>query len=261
MLGKKSLLPKGFAAEVVFLMDGSMKVSESDFNFERKFVKSLAKALLQDSVDVRAALITYGNYPVNVMKLGRYANLRDFELRTDLARLVGGPRRVDRAIESVATLLEDARSGVPRIVVLITAGEQGLGASSLSEAVKPLKKHGANLFVVGVGGSADFKPFRKLVTDERFFILPGFDRLIGDTNRIVVALSKQSCKSTNALHFVLLRHDTIPCHSHSSPAMFCQYTALHYMTSYGYNICCNKLWLSFLIFHTLSFSFSLYSST
>lgn len=186
-------------------MDGSVKVAESDFKLQRRFVKSLARELLQDSADVKAALITYGNYPVNVIRLGSYANLGDFEVRTDLTRLIGGQRRVDKAMESAATLLNDARSGVPRLVILITSGEQSPEAVSLNDAWKSLQKLGASLFVVCVGDIADFKPYRKLVTDEKFFNLPGFDRLIGDTNRIVITLSKQSCK------FMMIHTSTFLC--------------------------------------------------
>lgn len=172
-----------------------MKVTASDFNREKEFVKAMARALNLDIGEIRVAVITYGGYPVNVIKMGRYTSRRDFEYKLDLSRRIGGYRRVDKALQAAANVIVNSRSGVPRLVVLITAGEQSSEASSLDKAVQPLRKLGTKLFVIAVGSIANRKAYQQLASaKEGFFMLPGFDRIIGDTNRIVIALSKSSCK-------------------------------------------------------------------
>lgn len=81
--------------------------------------------------------------------------MNDFDERVGRAPFLGGTRRIDNALNAATRLVKQARSEVPKLVVLLTAGRQGPGATSVAEAVRPLNRLGAKTFVVALGGDAD----------------------------------------------------------------------------------------------------------
>ena len=89
-------------------------------------------------------------------------------------------------------MLSQARPNVPKIVVLVTAGQQtaSAGAKPLGEAARPLKNMGAKTVVVTVGREANFKNFLaivnsvndlfdvKLFGDLRYEVQPVVDQVV-----------------------------------------------------------------------------------
>lgn len=200
------MVPEDFSAEVVFLVDASTTVSPSNFELEKKFVKTASKSLQVSPDKTRAAVITYSDSTENVVELGKYQTLADFEFKVDSARLLRGVRRMDKALESAANTLKKSRPGVPRLVVLLTAGRQIPGSNTLDSAVQPLRNLGAQTFVVAIGNQPDTRELGKAV--ERpgdLFRVAGYEELPGDANRIVIILSRRASKAhkTNILTSIL----------------------------------------------------------
>lgn len=99
--------------------------------------------------------MTYADNPNTVFSFNDYTSMDNFNERVDRAPFLGGTRRIDNALGAATRLVKQARSEVPKLVVLLTTGRQGPGAISVSEAVRPLNQLGAKTFVVALGSEAD----------------------------------------------------------------------------------------------------------
>ena len=149
--------PLDFDADIVFLMDGSSFVTQSNLIDEKDFVKSLAKFLNVSPGTSRVALVLYGTFSITEMRFNDSRSWRDFSDGVDLAQAVGGLRRMDIALKEATNLLADKRRGVPHVVVLVTTGEQSSseGDIPLDDALEPLENLGVHTFVVAIGHDPD----------------------------------------------------------------------------------------------------------
>ena len=149
--------PLDFDADIVFLMDGSSFVTQSNLIDEKDFVKSLARFLNVSPGTSRAALVLYGTFSITEMRFNDSRSWRDFSDGVDLAQAVGGLRRMDIALKEATNLLADKRRGVPHVVVLVTTGEQSssVGDIPLDDALEPLENLGVHTFVVAIGHDPD----------------------------------------------------------------------------------------------------------
>ena len=173
-------------------MDSSTSVGRDGFSKEKEFLKSLAKYFNVSPGNSRAAVVAYSNFARTVLKFTDYQSETDFNDKLDTAPWYRGSRRIDRALEAASTLLSQARPNVPKIVVLVTAGQQtaSAGAKPLWEAARPLKNMGAKTVVVTVGREANFKNFLaivnsvndlfdvKLFGDLRYEVQPVVDQVV-----------------------------------------------------------------------------------
>ena len=155
-------------------MDSSQTVTLEAYRQEKSFVKEMAKHLNVYPGESRAALITYGSTAYRVDTFGN----AQFEDSVDQARSMGGARRIDLALQKAAQLLTFARLSVPKILVLLTAGNQQSGSQSPDYATRLIQTRGGRLFVVMVGRGPDENEFNKIVekpTDA--FRVPPFDSI------------------------------------------------------------------------------------
>lgn len=160
-------------ADIIFLMDSSQTVTQEAYRKEKSFVKALAKHFNVSPGDQsRAAVITYGSAAFTVVTFGDTR----FGDSVDRARSVSGERRIDRALLEAEQLLSSARRSVPKLVVLLTAGNQQSGSPSPEYAARLVQSGGGKPFVIMVGREADGNEFHKIVkkpTD--VFRVPSFD--------------------------------------------------------------------------------------
>ena len=86
------------------------------------------KALIQTFYSLpnksRTALITYGNRPQVVYGFENDLSSDALQKKIDSALQMGGGRRIDRALEEGVQLMKTSEQSVPKIVFLITAGQQ-----------------------------------------------------------------------------------------------------------------------------------------
>lgn len=168
-------------------MDSSTPVGRDGFNKEKEFVKSLAKYFNVSPGNSRAAVVAYSKFARTILKFTDYQSETDFNDKLDTEPWYGGSRRIDRALEAASTLLSQARPNVPKIVVLVTAGQPtSLGAKPLGEAARPLKNMGAKTVVVTVGREADFKNYISVVNSiNDLFSVKLFDDLWYEVQPVV----------------------------------------------------------------------------
>lgn len=70
---------------------------------------------------------------------------------------------MDRAIDTATQLMLRARSGVPKILVLLTGGKDGVTAQPLGVAVQQLKDLGIRSYVIAFGAKPDLEHLRPVV--------------------------------------------------------------------------------------------------
>lgn len=161
-------------ADIIFLMDSSQAVSQEAYRQEKTFVKEMAMHLNVYPGESRAALITYGYtaYTVNT-----FGNTR-FDDSVDRAPSIRGARRIDLALQKAAQLLTFARRSVPKLLVLLTAGNQQSGPQSPDYATSLIQARGGRSFVVMAGREPDEKEFNKIVEKPAdTFRVPLFNRI------------------------------------------------------------------------------------
>ena len=181
----KPVRPMEFSADIVFIVDSSNEVSRENYSKEKGFVKSLAKTLNLTPGKSRAAVIIYSNQASIEVKFDDHANSTSFDEAVDKLPYLGLLRRMDLGLQKAADAMKDARAGVPKVAVLLTAGRQSPPRELLDESVKPLRKLGAKVFVVAVGSKPDAQELLRIVDqpgDVRR--VPNFDGLSSQTKPI-----------------------------------------------------------------------------
>lgn len=78
-------------------------------------------------------------------------------LLVDRATPVGGPRRMDKALETASLLLTGSRPHVPKIAFLLTAGRQASASSikDLQLASQVLRNMGTKTYVIAIGNQVE----------------------------------------------------------------------------------------------------------
>jgi len=158
-------IPESFPADMVFLIDSSSDVILDNFEREKDFVKSVAQFMKADQNETRVAVVTYGYIAKEQAGLSSPQD----ELLTGLdgAEYVGGRRRIDLAATKAAEILEGSRFSVPKVVVFLTAGVNGVGETDLlRNASEALRDIGANTYVVAIGRDVDLKELQMIVTKQ-----------------------------------------------------------------------------------------------
>ena len=167
-----------FRADVVFLVDSSFSVSRPNFQLEKHFVKSMGDALNVEAGKSRGAVVSYATIPRRHFGFGEYTTKLQFERLVDSTPYAGTYRRMDKAVEEAARILKQARGDVAKVVVLLTAGRDVPGGQVLEEAVKPLQRDGAKVFIVAIGDQPDIPALiRAVEKPEDVIKVPVFKQL------------------------------------------------------------------------------------
>ena len=167
-----------FDADVVFLVDSAWSVGRANFQAEKEFVKSFAKALNVKPGKSRGSVISYSSSPQVHFRFNDYKTSKEFENLVDSTPFLGQYRNMDKAVQEAGKVLNRARQNVPKVVVLLTAGRDLPGGQELGEVVKPLQRQGAKLFVVGIGSQPDYQGLSRAVEKREDLVrIGGFSKL------------------------------------------------------------------------------------
>ena len=179
--------------DVVYLIDSSASVTSQHYNDQKTFVKQLSRFLNKMPGRTRAAVITYGSTATVISNFGDTSTTQEFHNALDNAPKVGGPRRMDRAVDKARTALAKARPAVPKVVILLTAGNQqaGIQASILDTSFKKLYNLGARLYAVTISPQIFLLPLRGTAGSDWFPV-----RNFIDLPRHVVPLSRYVAHDT-----------------------------------------------------------------
>ena len=137
--------------DVVFLLDASRGLTPEQYIAEKSFIKSLAGRFGLNSHGPRGSVVVYGQNPYTVSSFIE----PDFNGRVNNAAFLNTPRRMDKALKQAAMVLTTSGREGRKIVILLTGGRQDPGGKPLNDAIKPLRKLGAQTFVVAIGRNTD----------------------------------------------------------------------------------------------------------
>lgn len=169
-----------FLGDIVFLVDTSSQMGTSNFQSQKQFVKLVAKSLNVGPERSRAAIITYGNTSTQLDDSDLFSSLPEFYRAVDGSRFIGGPRRMNYAVDGAEKLLRTANRNVYKLVVLLTAGKQFYQQDIilLEQSFKKLRETGTKTFVVAIGSDYDNTELLPGVeTAEDIFSVVSFDGL------------------------------------------------------------------------------------
>lgn len=174
-------LPR-YLGDVVFLVDSSSQLSRGNFTKEKQFVKTLARDLGVPTETSRTAVVLYDSLMRTPVRFETVKDLPTFSQTLDSQQQIGGGRRMDRALESAARIVQQGR---PSVVILITGGKSDPDAKRLDEAVKPLIAKGAKTFAVVIGPTSLVSEVAPSVEDpQNIFQVRSFDELISKSKSI-----------------------------------------------------------------------------
>ena len=181
--------------DVVFVMDSSSEVTQSNYRDQKEAVKSMAHSMKVPSGRSRASVITYGNIPTLVVKFDGYQSFNSLENDIDRAPRIGGRRRIDLALESVGRVLSEARSSVRRNVILFTSGRDDPSSRSLYEAAKRIFNEKADLYIIAVGSNPYFEELTAVVAKPQdVFNVSSFTSLRRDAETVTTSVKQRPCK-------------------------------------------------------------------
>ena len=155
--------PREFDGDVLFLIDSSTDVSDVDYKKQNKFAVELVKHLDIAPGKTRVGVLVYSVSPSLQIALGAQTSMDRFEQEMEDLPKLSGERRVDRALASAFLTLSSGRLSVPRIAVLLMAGNSATGSESLSKSVKKLLRAGVEIYVVPIGTKVNLRKLRPLV--------------------------------------------------------------------------------------------------
>lgn len=155
-------------------MDSSRGVGITDYRRQKDFIKTISRALNLGERFTRASLVVYSGNPRLVTRFDSHKTPRQFEAAVDRAPYLRRTRRIDKALPYAAQLFNTARSGVPKVMVLITSGRRD-SSNPLDVASGSLKNIGVKSFIVAIGTLPVIRDLRLVVSGyEDIFRVPSF---------------------------------------------------------------------------------------
>lgn len=170
-----------YAADIVFLLDGSSSIGRSNFREVRSFLEGLVLPFsgAASAQGVRFATVQYSDDPRTEFSLDALGSGGDVIRAIRELSYKGGNTRTGAAILHVADrvfLPQLARPGVPKVCILITDGKS---QDLVDTAAQKLKGQGVKLFAVGIK-NADPEELKRVAsqpTSDFFFFVNDFSIL------------------------------------------------------------------------------------
>ena len=173
-----------------------------NYDREKDFLKLMAKHLNLNHDKSRVSVVIYSSVARTDIKFGDYSNSTMFDKAIEGLHYFGSERKMDLGLQEAAAVLKNARSGVPKVVILLTAGRQSLPTSPLLKAVKPLVKLKAKLFIVAITSGIYERELLPLVDHpDDLRKVPSFESLISQSWPIAnyIANNTGECCQTTRL--------------------------------------------------------------
>lgn len=185
-------------SDVVFVVDSSGSIGRRNFKRELQFVKQVASTFKMGPKQSQIAVISYSDDAKVDIRFGEYSNVNDFNAAVDLVKHQRQRTRIDKALHlantQVFTQDGGARSGIAKVMVILTDGKQTVTSDSktLDVAVRPLQEKNVTVFAVGVGKAIDITELLLLVggNGNNLFRAENFDELTKHS----LQLAAQTCK-------------------------------------------------------------------
>ncbi|XP_078377620.1 SCO-spondin-like [Oculina patagonica] len=178
-------------ADIAFLMDASESMTEGDFEKQKSFVTKVAESFHMAPKTSQFALVTYSSTAKLHIRFRDHLNQDTFNTVVKQLPFAAGGTRFDKALklaaEEVFTKEGGARSGVPKVMIILTDGRQSqdYDAIPLQQAVLPLHQMSVQIHAVAIGSQVNRVELRKLVQkEEDIFSIKDFDNLVNKSRQL-----------------------------------------------------------------------------
>lgn len=178
-------------ADIVFILDSSGSVGYDNFQKTKEFFKTMVDGFEIGSNNVRMASVAFSTSVHYTFSLGSHNSADSLKQRISQIPYDNGYTYTNLALKYARqTSFWDARSGVPKIAVVITDGKSNSRSDTLEEARK-LRSNGVIIFSVGVGDGVDLSELQGMASKNSYvFDVSSFDAL----HLIRDKLTKTACK-------------------------------------------------------------------
>ncbi len=150
---------------MVFVIESSSSIGISNFNLIKNYLSDVVEQYTIGSTDTHVGVVRYSTDPSTVVMLGADSDTASLQLSIGSIPYVPGSVSTASAINhAVQELNMNGRSGVPKIVILLTASESDDIVATASAATET-RSQGIQLFVVGVGGEVNEQELNSIVAD------------------------------------------------------------------------------------------------
>ncbi|XP_068676816.1 uncharacterized protein [Montipora foliosa] len=184
--------------ELGILMDESGSIGKEDFDREKGFVTSLADGFSNFGPNgIQMGVITYSTNAQLEIKLNQYSNKMEFIDAVKRITYHGGWTFTSKALTMAKNQLyqhsNGARSGVSKVLIVLTDGAVTGGMGTLRIPLKNLKKSNVNIFAIGVGSKVKKEELELMATEpikDHVFYVANMQQLLTLLQRI----GDSSCK-------------------------------------------------------------------
>ena len=156
---------------MLFLLDSSSVVPQSQYQRELDFLKQIVELFTISPHYVRAGIIPFGDRAELSIPLGHHSNNEAINRSIDSLPYMGGTKRMDRALTLANLTFSQARSLVPKILLIITSGgDEAVPGADLSSPVRALREQGVTIFVIAIGVSLDYLKLNQIVPRKNLIV-------------------------------------------------------------------------------------------
>lgn len=176
--------------DVIFVMDSSQSINAPQYDKQKEFVKILA-TVVNVGAGSRGAVIIYSEKAQLKIQFGQQGNLDSFRKEVDALPYLQQRTRIDKALTLAAKELKQARSGIPKAVIVMTDGRQTQepDAIALNVAAEAIHQQGALVSVVGVGPKLSMDGLRLIAKyPSNIFTVQSFANLESTTQDVVQSI-------------------------------------------------------------------------
>ncbi|XP_036362498.1 cartilage matrix protein-like [Octopus sinensis] len=168
-------------ADIVFVLDSSRSVTQTDFKKELDFVSSFVKDMDISSNKIQIGVVTFSDNVKTEFELNKFSQKQDIQNAVSNIAHRGGSTNTWLALKHIRTesFITDhgGRVGIPKIVILVTAGGSNGKSKTLNEA-KLLHNDPLRVFTVAVGNKVDDDELRAIASKpENAFKVSDFNSL------------------------------------------------------------------------------------
>ena len=180
--------------DVVFLVSTHRSATDRDYQLMKKFVIDIAERLGLAPRYSQAAIVLYSDSASVKARLGQYESLDEFGGAINALRHeYGTSRRFDKALSTAASeLKQKGRMSVPKVILLISNGQDRSNLNDLNRISQSLKADGVYILGVGIGHTdQQLQTQLQLVTgtNDDVFMVRDFTEL----SRHVVKIIDRAC--------------------------------------------------------------------
>ncbi|GAB1601230.1 collagen alpha-4(VI) chain-like [Argonauta hians] len=196
--------------DIVFVLDSSSAVTQADFKKELGFVSTFLNGLETGPDKIQVGVVTFSSDAKSELKLNEFSQKQDIQAAISKIRYRGGSTNTWIALQHVQTESfttdNGGRVGVPKIVVIITAGSSS-GKSKTLDQAKLLHKDPLQIIMVPVGNNVDSDEQKAIASKpENIYQVSDFDSLPTIEDKVVQNFCKKGeifCSNPSDVVFVL----------------------------------------------------------